>query len=167
LVRATVEEVNTLPPLKEMEKYRPGKFTNTEFFSRCSPDMIEHFLVTYIKQHGELLKNGEDDLKFSKDTYKVKFTWTTPNQGSEEDKTKICVRILKVVDQERKYCVEFTKLGGKLMTFQDHLQVLKRELDWANDATFEPSKDEVKNDIAVEDVENKNVAAEETKEEEK
>ena len=128
-----------------MENYRlgpqaaGGRQTNTEFFTRCNPDMIEHFLATYLREQGTLLKKGEDDLKFSKDTYKVKFNWTTPNQGSEEDLTKMCVRILKVEGQERKYCVEFTKLAGKLMTFHSHLEVLKAELDWANDATFEVS----------------------------
>lgn len=123
-----------------MDNYRGGKYTNTKFFSSCNPDMIEHCLVKYINEHGEYLKKGQEDAKVNKDTYKIKFNWTTPNQSSYEELTKICVRILKVEDQERKYCVEFTKIAGNQTTFQSHLGQLKTELDWANDATLEASK---------------------------
>ena len=102
-----------------MEVYRPGRETNNEFFTGCNPDMIEHFLNTYLNEQSHLLKNGASDIKFSNDTYKVKFSWATPfhNQDLGDEVTKIQVRILKVEGQERKFCVEITKLAGNLMTF--------------------------------------------------
>lgn len=76
--------------------------------------------------------------------------------------TKICVRILKVEGdaptenennkaEPKKYCVEVTKMAGPLLPFQEHLKELKSVLDWANDATLEPSTSEAENTEAVEE----------------
>lgn len=65
-----------------IQLYRPSNYTKiNQFFTKCNPDMILFKLLDHINDHDTRLKNGEEDLKVSQNTYKVKFKWTTPNQG--------------------------------------------------------------------------------------
>ena len=74
--------------------------------------------------------------------YKIKFTWTTEDQNKFVEETKICIRILKIEEQEGKYCVDFTKLAGRWDTFNSHVKEIKNRLDFANDVSLEnKSKD--------------------------
>lgn len=73
--------------------------------------------------------------KVNKEKYKVKFTITTKGVDGKDQKTEMCMRIMKVDDQ--KNCVEFVKLNGNNVNFHEHFNTIKKELDFANDAIMQ------------------------------
>jgi hypothetical protein len=59
----------------------------------------------------------------------------TKGQGDQEQKTEICVRILKV--SEEQVAVEFTKVSGNQTEFHDHFRAYSTEvLAFANDTNL-------------------------------
>lgn len=108
-----------LKPSKAMQKYEKLILTNTEFFSTYNPDMIEEALIENLHQERVIPK-------VSKDQYKIKFTMVTKDQGGQTLDTQICVRILQVDDNT--VCVEFMKIGGDKIRFNEHFQDFKNHV---------------------------------------
>ena len=81
-------------PSKQLDQYEKVFAQNTEFFSTYNPDMIEEALISHLRDTMKI-----EPSKISKDKYKIKFQLVTKGQGDQEQKTEICVRILKVSDQ--------------------------------------------------------------------
>lgn len=81
-------------PTKNLDPYEKVFAQNTEFFSTYNPDMIEEALLSHLREHKKI-----EPTKINKDKYKVKFSLVTKGQGDQEQKTDICMRILKVSEQ--------------------------------------------------------------------
>lgn len=117
-------------PSKQLDQYEKVFAQNTEFFSTYNPDMIEEALISHLRDTMKI-----EPSKISKDKYKIKFQLVTKGQGDQEQKTEICVRILKVSDQQ--VAVEFTKVSGNQTEFHDHFRTYSTEvLAFANDTNL-------------------------------
>lgn len=80
----------------------------------------------------------------NKDKYKIKFKKKGKDELNSEvaDDVEICVRILKVHDQDM-HCVEFTKISGNQTTFLKLFENYRSDEDclaFANDAALEASE---------------------------
>lgn len=99
-------------PKKPLDQYERIFAQNSEFYSTYNPDMIEDAFISALRR-----QNIEP--QFSDSKYKIKFLMSTKDQGSGEvQNVNICVRLLKVDDKT--VCVEFQKLSGDQIRFQEH-----------------------------------------------
>lgn len=106
----------------------------TEFFSTYGPDLIEDALVNFLRKE-------KIEPCVNKEKYKIKFTKKGKDELNAEcsDDVDICVRILKVHDQDIN-CVEFTKVGGNQTTFLKLFDQYKSDedcLSFANDSCLD------------------------------
>ena len=113
-------------PSKNIEEYERLFAANTEFFSTYGPDMIEQALLEELSKQGIKPKTKTDQ-------YKVKFTMVSKDQSGMTTDVDICVRILKVNEQQ--VCVEFLKLAGDQFRFLEHfLEFKNQSLAFLNDS---------------------------------
>lgn len=123
---AKTDDNGVLQPFKCLEQYEKVFATTTQFFSTYNPDMIEDALK-------ESLENQSIEPQINEKKYKMKFELQTKDQGGQIQQIKMCVRILKVDDQN--VCVEFTKLGGDQIRYHEHFNDFKNQvLQAMNDA---------------------------------
>ena len=115
-----VEESKEQKPLKELVEYDQAFSCNTEFFSTCNPNLIEDGLLDYLQTLG--VTNSEK--KVNKDKYKVKFTITSKGVDGKDQKTEMCMRIMKINDKKK--CVEFVKLNGNNVNFHEHFKNINK-----------------------------------------
>merc|ERR1711988_213257 len=113
-------------PQKLLLPYEKVFAKNTEFFSSCNPDTIEEALV-------EHLRKISIEPKINNEKYKIKYSYVQTNQDETKETIEVCVRILKVGDDQ--VCVEFTKLSGPNVLFHENFNELtKKTLNFANDS---------------------------------
>jgi len=97
---------------------------NTELFSTYDPDTILETILDYLKEM------GYDKFTVSKDKYKVKLQFINKEQEQGEMK----VEILKA--DEKKVCIDFTKLDGDSLVFYKEFGNLKDYMGEIADATY-------------------------------
>lgn len=124
-------------PKKNQEIYEQVFNHNTEFFSTYCPDLIEETFVNFLRKE-------KIEPCVNKDKYKIKFKKKGKDELNTEatDDVEICVRILKVHDQDI-HCVEFAKISGNQTTFLKLFDKYKTEedcLSFANDAALEQAE---------------------------
>jgi len=106
--------------VKPLEDYLGLFSQNTEFFSSYNPNMIEDAILDYLRQQ------GVEPSKNAKNKYKVKFAMTSDDQARKGNKVEMQVQILKV--DEKKVCIEFTRLSGDRQCFNEHYATFKNEV---------------------------------------
>jgi len=110
----------TKSKIDNIETYSPDFKAAQEFFTSFEPDVSEDKLLLNLKTR------DVEPSKQSYTKYKVEFNWDGKQEleieGEKHDRkysAEICMRILLV--QEKKYCIQFTKVKGNAREF--HLAV--------------------------------------------